>query len=85
VAANDGNAYLAAGLAGLGVVMAPRFMIAPHLASGALVPVLSDWTVDPVPLYVVYPPNRHLSTRLRIFVDWVAELLGRELGAAPVP
>jgi LysR family transcriptional regulator, regulator for bpeEF and oprC len=85
VAVNDGNAYLAAGLAGLGVVMAPRFMIAPHLASGALVPVLSDWTVDPVPLYVVYPPNRHLSTRLRIFVDWVAELLGRELGAAPVP
>jgi LysR family transcriptional regulator, regulator for bpeEF and oprC len=85
VAVNDGNAYLAAGLAGLGIVMAPRFMIAPHLASGALVPVLSDWTVDPVPLYVVYPPNRHLSTRLRIFVDWVAELLGRELGAAPVP
>jgi LysR family transcriptional regulator, regulator for bpeEF and oprC len=32
-----------------------------------------------VPLYVVYPPNRHLSTKLRIFVDWVAELFAASL------
>jgi hypothetical protein len=30
-----------------------------------------------VPIYVVYPPNRHLSTKLRVFVDWVAELFAR--------
>jgi LysR family transcriptional regulator for bpeEF and oprC len=79
LAVNDGNAYVAAGLAGLGIVASPRFMVADHLASGALVPVLSDWSIEPIPIYVVYPPNRHLSTRLRIFVDWVAELFGREL------
>ena len=80
VAVNDGNAYVAAGLAGLGITRAPLFMVKDHLASGALVPVLRDWTSDPVPLYVVYPPNRHLSTKLRVFVDWVAEVFGASLG-----
>jgi DNA-binding transcriptional LysR family regulator len=79
VAVNDGNAYVAAGLAGLGVIVAPLFMVEPHLADGSLRPVLLDWSTDPVPLYVVYPPNRHLSTKLRIFVDWVAEVFGTSL------
>jgi len=74
VAVNDSIAYVAAGLAGLGVIHAPRFMVRDHLDAGALRPVLADWTIDPMPLHVVYPPNRHLSTKLRLFVDWVAEL-----------
>ena len=82
VAVNDGNAYVAAGLAGLGVMNAPLFMVGEHLASGALRPVLTDWINAPVPLYVVYPPNRHLSTKLRIFVDWIAEVFGDSLGPA---
>jgi len=41
---------------------------------GELDPVLADWSAEPVPLHVVYPPNRHLSAKLRVFVDWVAEL-----------
>lgn len=77
VAANDGNAYVAAGLAGLGVMQAPRFQIEEHLRSGALVPVLTDWTPGEMPIHVVYPPSRHLSNRLRVFVDWVAELFAR--------
>jgi LysR family transcriptional regulator, regulator for bpeEF and oprC len=79
VAVNDGNAYLAAGLAGLGVMALPHFMVDQHLAAGALMPVLAEWSMPPVPLYVVYPPNRHLSTKLRIFVDWVAELFAASL------
>jgi LysR family transcriptional regulator, regulator for bpeEF and oprC len=79
VSVNDGNAYLAAGLAGLGIMALPHFMVDQHLASGALVPVLTEWAMAPVPLYVVYPPNRHLSTKLRIFVDWVAELFAASL------
>lgn len=74
LAVNDGNAYVAAGLAGLGVLQAPSMMVQAHIASGALVPVLTDWRADPLPLFVVFPPNRHLSARLRVFVDWVAEL-----------
>lgn len=74
VAVNDSNAYLAAGLQGLGIIQTPAFMIDEHLASGEMVPVLEDWTSPSMPVYVVYPPNRHLSAKIRVFVDWVAEL-----------
>jgi DNA-binding transcriptional LysR family regulator len=74
VAVNDSNAYLAAGLEGLGIIQMPDFMIGPHLASGELVPVLEDWTSPSMPIYVVYPPNRRLSAKIRVFVDWMAEL-----------
>lgn len=74
VAVNDSNAYLEAALVGLGILQAPTFMLQPHVDRGELVPVLTDWCSDPMPLHVVYPPNRHLSTKLRVFVDWAAEL-----------
>lgn len=72
--ANDATATLGLGLAGLGVVHALTFLAAPHLESGALVPAFKDWRADPIPVYVVYPPNRHLSTKVRVFVDWLAQL-----------
>lgn len=71
---NDGNAYVAAGVAGLGVIQAPRFMMRHEIAADSLRPVLTAWNADTLPLYVVYPPNTHLSNRLRVFVDWVADL-----------
>jgi LysR family transcriptional regulator, regulator for bpeEF and oprC len=74
VSVNDSNAYLAAGLAGLGIILGPTFMVQQHVARGELVPVLADWWSEPIPVHVVYPPNRHLSTKVRIFVDWVADL-----------
>lgn len=77
VALNEGNAYIAAGLAGLGVVQSPLFQIEHHLAAGRLVPVLVGWEAGAMPVHVVYPPSRHLSNRLRVFVDWVAELFAR--------
>lgn len=77
LAVDDGNAYLAAGLAGLGVLWLPDYMAAPHRETGALVPLFEDWQVEPMPLYVAFPPNRHVSARLRVFMDWVAEVVGR--------
>ena len=74
VAVNDSNAYLAAGLAGLGIMQVPTFMVEGHLARGEMVPVLQDWTCESIPIYVVYPPNRHLSAKLRVFADWMAEV-----------
>ena len=44
--------------------------------------MLEDWTSDPLPLYVMYPPSRHLSPRVRVFADWLAALFER-LGLAP--
>ena len=77
LAVNDSNAALAAALAGLGIVCTATFMAAPHFASGTLQPLLLDWCADSIPIHVVYPPNRHLSAKLRVFVDWVAELFAR--------
>jgi LysR family transcriptional regulator for bpeEF and oprC len=74
---NDGNAYVAAGLAGLGVIQGPLFMVRPHLADGRLQPILTGWTGEAMPLHVVYPPNRHLSAKLRILVDWLVEIFAR--------
>ncbi|WP_428029029.1 LysR substrate-binding domain-containing protein [Ancylobacter sp.] len=76
MATNDSTAYLAAGLAGLGVTQTIEPMVSPYLDSGALVRVLPDWHAGQIVLHVVYAPNRHLSSRLRVFVDWVAELFG---------
>ena len=80
IAVNESNAYLAAALAGLGVTQLVTFMAAPHLASGALVQVLPDWKTPPIPIYVVYPPHRHLSAKVRSFVDWTAELFSQHAG-----
>ncbi|GAC1483929.1 MAG: hypothetical protein NVS2B11_09510 [Acetobacteraceae bacterium] len=82
-AVNDVSPYLVAGLAGYGVIQPPYFMVRDHLQSGALREVLTDWSVPPLPLHIVYPPNRHLSTRLRLFVDWAAALFARAELAPP--
>ena len=74
ITVNEGSAYVAAGLAGLGVLQAPAFMVQEHLKTGALRLVLQEWTSEPIPLHVVYPPNRHLSNKVRVFVDWIADL-----------
>ncbi|CAD5106609.1 LysR family transcriptional regulator [Zestomonas carbonaria] len=77
LAVDDGNAYLAAGLAGLGVLWLPDYMSRAYLESGELVPLFEDWQLDSMPLYLAYPPNRHVSAKLRVFIDWVVELMAR--------
>jgi DNA-binding transcriptional LysR family regulator len=78
VSVNDGMAYVAAALAGLGVAQTPTFMVQEHLARGTLQAVLTKWATSPLPLHVVYAPNKHLSSRLRVFVDWVADLVAAD-------
>lgn len=71
---NEGNAYLSAALSGLGIAQIARFQALPLLASGDLVELLPEWQHPPIPMHVVYPPNRHLSARVRAFVEWTVEL-----------
>jgi DNA-binding transcriptional LysR family regulator len=78
---DDGNAYLAAGVAGIGVLWLPDYMAKPHLARGELVPLFEGWQLDAMPVYLAFPPNRHVSVKLRVFIDWVVDLLARH---APV-
>ncbi|WP_295849834.1 LysR family transcriptional regulator [uncultured Xylophilus sp.] len=77
LAVNESNAHTAAVLSGLGVTQSTTFIAAPHLASGALVQILPDWHRPPLPVHVVYPPNRHLSAKVRAFVEWAAELFAQ--------
>ncbi|EMN1926457.1 LysR family transcriptional regulator [Burkholderia ambifaria] len=81
LAVDDGNAYLAAGVAGLGIMWLPHYMAKAHLERGELVTLFEDWQLDPMPLYIAYPPNRHVSAKLRAFIDWVVELMN---ASAPV-
>ncbi len=81
LAVDDGNAYLAAGLAGLGVLWLPKYMSTTYEARGELVPLFKDWRLDPMPIYVAFPPNRHISIKVRVFIDWVAEIMAQH---APV-
>jgi LysR family transcriptional regulator for bpeEF and oprC len=89
IAVNDTNAYVAAGLAGLGIIQMSTFMMEPMIKSGRFETLLDDWTTDPLPVHVVYPQNRHLSAKVRVFVEWVAELFsnhpGMRLPKAPPP
>lgn len=78
---DDGNAYLAAGLAGLGMLWLPQYMAKPHLNSGELLPLFEDWHMSPMPMYLAFPPNRHVSAKVRVFIDWIIELMAEH---APV-
>lgn len=72
---DDGNAYLAAGLAGMGVLWLPEYMASAPVARGELVALFQDWQLESMPMYIAYPPNRHISLKLRVFIEWVVELL----------
>ncbi|MDA8445830.1 LysR family transcriptional regulator [Paracidovorax valerianellae] len=74
---DDGNAYLAAGVAGLGVLWLPHYMAHEPLERGELVPLFQDWWLDPMPLYVAFAPNRHVSPKVRAFIEWVAALMAQ--------
>lgn len=64
--------YTAAALAGLGLVQVPRYRIAHELALGQLAVVLEKHPPPPMPVSVLYPQNRQLSARVRVFVDWLS-------------
>jgi len=81
IGVNDFGAMLAAALAGLGVARMGPLMAEPHIAAGTLQVLLPDWNAGSTPLFVAYPPKRHVSAKLRVFIDWVADLLGRTLRA----
>jgi DNA-binding transcriptional LysR family regulator len=77
VSVNDGAARAVAGLAGIGILQTFSYVIKDQIANGSLVPILEDWNQPPYPFHVIYPQNRALSRRVRVFIDWVVELFDR--------
>jgi DNA-binding transcriptional LysR family regulator len=75
---NNGDLSLAAALAGLGVVALPCFLCGSDLAAGRLEQVLGAWMPPPTGIHAVYPHGRHLSAKVRAFVDFLVERFGPE-------
>lgn len=69
--ANDGNGLLAMMLAGFGIGQHFTRCLQSHIDSGELVPVLTDWVRPGLPFHILYPPSRHQSTRLKVFIEWL--------------
>ncbi len=75
LAVNDSTVYMTAGMQGLGLVQMASYKVEPLVSTGQMELVLEDWSSEPMPINIVYPENRHLSAKVRVFVEWVADLL----------
>jgi DNA-binding transcriptional LysR family regulator len=73
---NNGDALREAALAGVGLVMLPTFIIGRDLQAGTLVAVLGEFVPQTIAIHAVYPHNRHLSPKVRAFVDFLVERFG---------
>jgi DNA-binding transcriptional LysR family regulator len=78
VTVSGAEAYLACCEAGLGIAQFPRYRIADALARGALAEILPGLPPPTLPVHVLYAPQRQMPARLRVLVDWLAELMGRQ-------
>jgi DNA-binding transcriptional LysR family regulator len=77
VAVNDSSAHFASVRAGLGIGQLLSFMVSCNRATDEVAPLLAEWQPEPMPVHVLYTANRHLSTKVRVFLDWVAELFSQ--------
>ncbi len=75
ITVNSGDIYAASCRAGFGMIQMPRHNIAADLAAGHLLEVLPQYPPPPMPISVMYPAQRQLSPRVRVFVDWLVELM----------
>ncbi len=73
LSASSGDFLANAAAHGLGLVIQPTFIAAESIRRGTLVPVLTDYEWPISPAYAIYPPTRHLSYRVRTFIDFLAE------------
>lgn len=76
VSVDDTDAYVAAGVAGLGLIRVANYMVRQHIADGRLVRLLADIEAPPEPVSILYPHSRHLAPTIRAFIDWCTEIMG---------
>lgn len=70
---NNGSFIHSAAIAGLGISRIPNFITYKSIASGKLIPILQDYSIPGFNAYAIYPPTRHLSQRVRQFIDFLVE------------
>jgi DNA-binding transcriptional LysR family regulator len=69
---NNGDLNAAAAAQGSGIAYEPAFIVGPDVRAGRLVPLLREFMPPPLPIYAVYPSRKHLSAKVRVFVDFLA-------------
>ncbi|MEE8270223.1 MAG: LysR substrate-binding domain-containing protein, partial [Alphaproteobacteria bacterium] len=75
---NNGDVMRDIAAAGLGLTILPTFIAADHITDGRLAVVLPDYGLRESAVFAVFPQNRYLSTKVRAFVDFLAERFGPE-------
>jgi DNA-binding transcriptional LysR family regulator len=76
--ANNGEVLRDAALKGHGIVLLPTFIVGADLQDGRLQTVLTEYKAPPRSLYALYPPNRHLSLKVRTFIDFMVARFGKQ-------
>jgi DNA-binding transcriptional LysR family regulator len=70
---NDGQILRSAALEGLGILVQPSYIVYEDIVAGRLVPLLEDWDLPRLTINLAYPNRKHLSAKVRTFVDFMAE------------
>ncbi|EPE97339.1 LysR family transcriptional regulator [Rhizobium grahamii] len=78
VTVNAAESFMSAARLGLGLIQVPRYHAERDLADGTLVHVLPDFPLTETPVSLLYPRNRQLSPRVRVFIDWLAKVFARQ-------
>lgn len=73
VVTNSSEALRAAALSGLGITRMPRWLAGDAIAGGELVTILDEYQSEPLAINAVYLPGRHLPSRVRCLIDYLAE------------
>jgi DNA-binding transcriptional LysR family regulator len=74
---NDGQILRAAALDGMGILVQPTYIVYEDIVAGRLVPVLDDWDLPRLIINLAYPSRKHLSAKVRTFIDFIAEHFAR--------
>ena len=82
ITVNGADAYLACCRAGLGIAQFSHYRIADELADGRMCELLPDTLPPALPMTVLYPPQRQMPARLRVFIDWLVERAAVQFGQA---
>lgn len=85
LSSNDGGVVLNWALEGHGVLMRAEWEVAKYLRSGRLVRVLSEYELPSADIYAVYPERHYLSTKVRVFIDFLAERFAKQKTASTLP
>jgi DNA-binding transcriptional LysR family regulator len=70
---NDGQILRTAALDGMGILVQPSYIVYNDIVAGRLVPVLDEWDLPHLTINLAYPSRKHLSAKVRTFIDFVAE------------